>query len=56
MNKKWYKKIKENKDYVSYVGPAELYNIMGILQSQLLIELGLNENHKLLDIIVYFIV
>ena len=50
MNKEWYEKVKEDKDYVSYVGPKQLFNIMGLLQAQLLKELGLRKKHRVLDV------
>jgi hypothetical protein len=36
-------------DYKSYVGPRELYDIMGASQFSLLVKWGLRENHTLLD-------
>lgn len=37
-------------NYRSYVGPEDLYDVMGGLQFVVLYELGLRENHTLLDI------
>jgi hypothetical protein len=37
------------KDYRSYVGPSDEYDIMGATQFNLLTSLGLRENHTLLD-------
>jgi SAM-dependent methyltransferase len=37
-------------NYRSYVGPEELYDVMGGLQFTILFELGLREEHTLLDI------
>lgn len=38
------------KDYRSAVGPSDKYDVIGALQFCVLIELGLREHHKLLDI------
>ena len=50
MDEKWYKKTKEQKDYKSYVGPKHMYDIMGDLQTKLLINIGLKNNHSVLDV------
>jgi sialic acid synthase SpsE len=50
MNEKWYKNIKKNKNSKAYVGPEHLYDIIGDLQTKLLLNMGLNDKHSLLDI------
>jgi SAM-dependent methyltransferase len=40
----------EDQGYRGYVGPAEMYDLMGSSQFSLLCTLGLRENHRLLDI------
>lgn len=43
-------KIKENKDYRSYIGPGDLYNKIGKIIFDLLVELGLEKYSYFLDV------
>ena len=44
------KKVRETRDYQSFVGPKDLYDIIGAMQFNLLTFLGLRADHYLLDI------
>ncbi len=44
------REMMENRDYRSYVGPADQYDLIGGAQFALLYALGLREHHRLLDI------
>jgi SAM-dependent methyltransferase len=50
MNEKWYKKIRDSQNCKAYVGPEKLYDIFGELQVRLLVNMGLNDTHSILDV------